>query len=205
VARLQNLYLSYVADRWIHRLAVAKGCSDFKPPIYVTDQIPMLELMRQNIQKNGCSALVEAHVYDWGQPASAELPTHPDIVLAADCVYFEPAFALLHQTLLDLIGPETVCYFCFKRRRRADLQFIKTIKKTFEVRHIDDDSDKASYTKDNIFLYVVALPDGLSDRSSGFTFNGRVDKHAIKQWDSVSIRQTVEFAQPGTDGDSRRL
>jgi hypothetical protein len=42
-----------------------------------------------------------------------------DIIFAADCVYYEPAFPLLEKTLIDLIGDNTVVYFCFKRRRRV--------------------------------------------------------------------------------------
>ena len=77
---------------------------------------------------------------------------HPDIVLAADCVYFEPAFPLLQHTLLSLAGPDTAIYFCFKRRRRADMKFMKAAKKVFIVQEVDDDPDQESYRRDNIIL-----------------------------------------------------
>ena len=71
---------------------------------------------------------VKAAVNDWGEPPPEGLPTFRDIVLAADCVYFEPTFPLLHQTLQDLIGPHTICFFCFKKRPRADMNFMKLVK-----------------------------------------------------------------------------
>ena len=41
------------------------------------------------------------------------------MVLAADCVYFEPAFPLLVQTLVDLVHDETEVLFCYKKRRKV--------------------------------------------------------------------------------------
>ena len=106
----------------------------------------MLALMRQNISLNSLEDRVAASILDWGSssaswqqlvhhpsvPDSSSSPctldpnnsslgrAYPDVLLAADCVYFEPAFPLLRETLRELIGPNTTCYFCFKRRRRAD-------------------------------------------------------------------------------------
>ncbi|KIX92214.1 uncharacterized protein Z520_12095 [Fonsecaea multimorphosa CBS 102226] len=142
-------------------LALALGCEDFDDghKIYITDQIPMLALMRKNIALNKLEDKVVAEVYDWG---TAPPPTilspgtqqHPDIVLAADCVYFEPAFPLLLQTLTDLVGPETTCYFCFKKRRKADMRFIRDMMKNFHVDYVEYDGREADQ-KEGIFLYAV--------------------------------------------------
>lgn len=112
----------------------------------------MLSLMRANIALNGLQERVEASIYDWGEPQPTGLPAHPQTILAADCVYFEPAFPLLLKTLHDLIGPGTTCYFCFKRRRRADLHFIKALKRQFEVVAAEDDPDQPVYARQNIFV-----------------------------------------------------
>jgi hypothetical protein len=48
-----------------------------------------------------------------------------DLVLAADCVYFEPAFPLLVHTLCALLPPgtgageRTEALFCYKKRRKV--------------------------------------------------------------------------------------
>jgi predicted nicotinamide N-methyase len=115
----------------------------------------MFDLMKRNITLNGLNARVSASIYDWGEPTPSQVPAHPDVILAADCVYFEPAFPLLQQTLKDLIGENTTCYFCFKKRRRADLQFMKVARKMFDVREVDDDPDKDVYSRENLFLYVA--------------------------------------------------
>lgn len=115
----------------------------------------MLALMHHNIELNNLVGKVEAKVYDWGQERPDSVPEHPDILLAADCVYFEPAFPLLQQTLQDLIGARTVCYFCFKKRRRADLHFMKAVRKMFLVEAVEDDPDCDAYTRESIFLYVL--------------------------------------------------
>ncbi|KAJ4365170.1 Protein-lysine N-methyltransferase efm6 [Neocucurbitaria cava] len=132
-------------------LAVAIGCKT-NTRLHITDQEPMFELMKQNIALNHLDARVTASIYDWGTPTPSQLPSHPDVILAADCVYFEPAFPLLQQTLKDLIGENTICYFCFKRRRRADLTFMKTARKMFEVQEVDDDPDKEVYSREKLFL-----------------------------------------------------
>lgn len=83
------------------------------------------------------------------------LKQKPNVILAADCVYFEPAFPLLLQTLEELLElcREAVIYFCFKKRRRADLQFIKTAKKKFVVEEIED-QDRQTFSREGLFLYT---------------------------------------------------
>ncbi|CAK4034545.1 Hypothetical predicted protein [Lecanosticta acicola] len=134
-------------------LAIGVGC--IPKLVHITDQQPMLDLMQRNIALNGLEDRVKASVYDWGNERPEAIPHSPDMVLAADCVYFEPAFPLLHQTLQHLIGPETVCYFCFKRRRRADMHFLKSIRKTFVVEEVTDDPDRESYARENIYLLTI--------------------------------------------------
>lgn len=112
----------------------------------------MFELMKRNITLNHLGSRAQAEIYDWGEPTPSTLPVHPDIVLAADCVYFEPAFPLLQKTLEDLIGENTVCFFCFKKRRRADLTFVKAIRKVFEVVDVEDDPDRNVWRREGLFL-----------------------------------------------------
>ncbi|KAL1302263.1 hypothetical protein AAFC00_002684 [Neodothiora populina] len=137
-------------------LSIALGF-ETDSPIHLTDQLPMLGLLKQNIALNSLMSRVKASIYDWGNAVPSDLPQHPDILLAAECVYFEPAFPLLQQTLRDLIGPNTVCYFCFKKRRRADLHFMKAIRKTFVVEDVADDPEKPVWSRENLFLYRITL------------------------------------------------
>nr|OQO17385.1 hypothetical protein B0A51_16947 [Rachicladosporium sp. CCFEE 5018]OQO21601.1 hypothetical protein B0A51_13157 [Rachicladosporium sp. CCFEE 5018] len=137
-------------------LALAIGQSP-KAPIHLTDQLPMLSLMRRNITLNpSLTTPVIPSIYDWGSPVPSSLPAHSDILLAADCVYFEPAFPLLLQSLRDLIAPNTTCYFCFKKRRRADLGFVKEMKKAFSVEEVvEGGAVGEKWRRQSVFLYVI--------------------------------------------------
>lgn len=79
----------------------------------------------------------------------------PNLILAADCVYFEPAFLLLLATLEELLDlcKESVIYFCFKKRRRADMQFMKNARKKFVVEEIEDE-DRETFSREGLFLYT---------------------------------------------------
>ncbi|AEO55864.1 hypothetical protein MYCTH_2124828 [Thermothelomyces thermophilus ATCC 42464] len=137
-------------------LTVAKGCARLDHPLYLTDMVEMEPLMRQNISLNGLEDRVKARVLNWGEPLSQEVLEHkPNIILAADCVYFEPAFPLLLQTLQDLLAvePSATIFFCFKKRRRADMQFLKAARKTFTVTEIEDE-DRPVFSRDCLFLYT---------------------------------------------------
>jgi len=134
-------------------LGVAAGCQ-IKAPLYITDQLEMEELMHHNVKLNDLEGRVKAMILNWGEPLPQEIVDFkPDTILAADCVYFEPAFPLLLQTLQDLLAlnPSTTVYFCFKKRRRADMQFLKAAKKTFKVTEIEDE-DRPIFSRQNLFL-----------------------------------------------------
>ncbi|KAG9244371.1 putative methyltransferase-domain-containing protein [Calycina marina] len=136
-------------------LGVAIGCQ-LESPIYVTDQENMLPLMRRNIALNELESRAVPLVLNWGDPLPAEvIAQKPNVVLAADCVYFEPAFPLLLATLEDLLrlSPDVVIYFCFKKRRRASMQFMKRLSKKFLMEEIED-TDRPTFSKEGLFLYT---------------------------------------------------
>jgi len=91
-----------------------------------------------------------------GDPLPEEIiKQKPNVILAADCVYFEPAFPLLLNTLEELLGlcAEAVVYFCFKKRRRADMQFMKSARKMFVVEEVKDE-DRETFSREGLFLYT---------------------------------------------------
>lgn len=137
-------------------LAVALGC-ELDSRLLLTDQIPMLALMEKNIALNNLEHRAVAQVYDWGSKPAPTFPTssgHANIILAADCVYFEPAFPLLLSTLQDIIGPNTICYFCFKKRRKADMRFIRDMMRTFRVEEVAYQWREAD-RRQSVFLYAL--------------------------------------------------
>jgi hypothetical protein len=102
-------------------------------------------------------SVLTSRAWSRGEPLSQEvLDFKPDVILAADCVYFEPAFPLLMQTLQDLLAlvPSATVYFCFKKRRRADMQFLKAARKAFAVAEIEDE-DRPVFGREGLFLYAL--------------------------------------------------
>lgn len=80
------------------------------------------------------------------------------------------------KALLEL-NQDAVVYFCFKKRRRADLQFVKMAKKAFHVEEIFDE-DRPVFQRQGLFL---------------FTFTG-------KKKSPSNVNGTTRLA---TNGDSR--
>ncbi|BFZ61794.1 Protein-lysine N-methyltransferase efm6 [Saitoella coloradoensis] len=135
-------------------LALAKGLDLEGSKIFVTDQENMIPIMTENIRLNNCQDTVIPAELDWGTTIAAELQ-EPDMVIAADCVYFEPAFPLLTQTMRDLTTPDTPIYFCYKKRRSADKHFFKMLKKHFVLEEIQDFPEWETFSRESIFLYRV--------------------------------------------------
>ncbi|MCJ1404988.1 hypothetical protein MMC11_008214 [Xylographa trunciseda] len=139
------------------------------PPLLITDLPILLPLQTSNIALNalGTPSILSLPL-PWGSPLPPDLPDpyrSPDIILVADCVYYEPAFPLLLETLGDLLGQdegpgegkvhdgdvtllsgereareqwrEPVCYFCMKKRRKADMRFVAALKRAFEVVEVE--------------------------------------------------------------------
>ncbi|THV05435.1 S-adenosyl-L-methionine-dependent methyltransferase [Dendrothele bispora CBS 962.96] len=119
--------------------------------VWITDQKPLLDIMQQNVSINQLNSSCIVAELDWGTAVSASIP-RPDIILAADCVYFEPAFPLLVQTLSDLVGDNTDVLFCYKKRRKADRRFFAMLKKKFTWTQVEDDPNRMIYNREAITL-----------------------------------------------------
>ncbi|KAK9774453.1 hypothetical protein AB5N19_08877 [Seiridium cardinale] len=137
-------------------LAVARGC-EIRKPLLITDQLEMYSLMGHNIELNELQGRVKAAILNWGEALAQDVVDfQPDVILAADCVYFEPTFPLLLTTLSDLLTlcPSAIIYFCFKKRRRADMQFLKKAQKAFNVAQVHDE-DRPVFSREGLFLYAI--------------------------------------------------
>ncbi|KAJ7179421.1 putative methyltransferase-domain-containing protein [Mycena filopes] len=119
--------------------------------VTLTDQAPLIRIMRQNVEINKLSHTCTVSELNWGEPIPAEIP-RPDVILAADCVYFEPAFPLLVQTLWDLANEDTEILFCYKKRRKADKRFFTLLKKKFKWSDVPDDPARTIYSRESISL-----------------------------------------------------
>ncbi|KAF5388323.1 hypothetical protein D9615_000114 [Tricholomella constricta] len=127
--------------------------------VCITDQAMLLDIMRRNVRANALQDSVRVAELNWGTPLPQDI-SPPDLILAADCVYYEPAFPLLVQTLADLVDlqaqrgkdTDTEVLFCYKKRRKADKRFFALLKKGFSWTEVMDDPDREVYTRDAISL-----------------------------------------------------
>ncbi|KAH9051861.1 putative methyltransferase-domain-containing protein [Lactarius vividus] len=130
----------------------------FGARVYITDQAPLIPIMERNIALSNLQSSVTAAELDWSKPLPEHLP-QPDMVLAADCVYFEPAFPLLVATLAALVPPPhesapmaPEVLFCYKKRRKADKRFFAILKKQFTWSVVDDHPARETYDREAITL-----------------------------------------------------
>ncbi|KAI0786436.1 putative methyltransferase-domain-containing protein [Abortiporus biennis] len=120
--------------------------------VWITDQSPLLDIMARNVELNALQDHVVVKELNWGEPVPQDL-LDIDMILAADCVYFEPAFPLLVQTLKDLAaGRNSDILFCYKKRRKADKRFFALLKKEFNWSEVLDDPDRENYHREAISL-----------------------------------------------------
>ncbi|KAL2757928.1 hypothetical protein ACRALDRAFT_1074753 [Sodiomyces alcalophilus JCM 7366] len=139
-------------------LAVASECPlQHQTPLLLTDQVEMFSLMKHNIALNNLQDRVKPMILNWGEPLPQDVvDMKPNVILAADCVYFEPAFPFLLDTLSALLAlnADAVVYFCFKKRRRADMRFLGKIKKMFRVDEVVDE-DRPIFSRESLFLFTI--------------------------------------------------
>ncbi|KAI0773826.1 putative methyltransferase-domain-containing protein [Fomes fomentarius] len=120
--------------------------------VWITDQAPLLPIMKQNVRLNNLEYCVTVSELNWGEPIPVDIPK-PDLILAADCVYFEPAFPLLVQTLADLVPDKSSdVLFCYKKRRKADKRFFTLLRKEFTWQDVSDDPRHEIYSREAISL-----------------------------------------------------
>ncbi|UZJ53258.1 hypothetical protein CBS101457_002578 [Exobasidium rhododendri] len=126
--------------------------------VWITDQIPMMALMRRNLELN--SKLRDRCLIgelNWGQELPHDIPAQPDILLLADCVYLEVAFQPLVDTLREMATEATEILFCYQQRRKADKRFFKLLRKHFTFHDIEDDDQtrRTEYNRQGTRLYRV--------------------------------------------------
>jgi len=52
-----------------------------------------------------------------------------------------------------MLCPDATVFFCFKKRRRADMQFLKKAQKAFRVEEAFDE-DRPVFSRQGLYLYT---------------------------------------------------
>ncbi|CAD6928962.1 unnamed protein product [Tilletia controversa] len=165
-AEVLGAYLARSAERWAERwagkdvleLGAGTGllgllCARMGVggTVWITDQDAMMALMQRNLELNEEVARAEdgsgtglpspcvVKELNWGEPIPEDVPSKPEVLLLADCVYLEIAFQPLVDTMVELSTPSTEILFCYQKRRKADKRFFALLKRHFHFEHVEDD------------------------------------------------------------------
>lgn len=125
----------------------------------------MLSLMSRNLSLNAPSLLDPCHIAElnWGiLPLPTTVPSKPDVLLLADCVYLEVAFQPLVDTMVAMSTKETEILFCYMKRRKADKRFFTLLRKRFEFVDVEDDDEvrTEAYRRQGLRFYRITLKEG---------------------------------------------
>ncbi|KAG2362016.1 putative methyltransferase-domain-containing protein [Suillus spraguei] len=136
--------IGYLQGKKIVEVGSGTGCDN--------SSSPLLGIMQQNVTLNNLQSCVSVRELNWGETLPSDMPP-PELILAADCVYFEPAFPLLVQTLSEMaVSGSTEILFCYKKRRKADKRFFAMLKKQFSWEEVEDDPNREIYNREAISL-----------------------------------------------------
>lgn len=143
------------SQSWVDRDRQDEGHGSEVRPFY--SRSAMLELMKSNLALNPDMDPCHIAEVNWGEPIPSHVPSKPDVLLLADCVYLEAAFQPLVDTMLDLCAPETEILFCYQKRRKADKRFFVMCKKKFTMEEVADDDPARTekYTREGTRLYSM--------------------------------------------------
>ncbi|KAL3279541.1 hypothetical protein HHI36_017048 [Cryptolaemus montrouzieri] len=120
------------------------------------DCIPFLEL---NINKNrnvwSKHGKLTTKSLIWGR--DEELEFVPDMILLADCVYYEESINPLIKTLVNLAGPETEVILCQEMRESVKQQkcwriFMDHLEEHFKIEHINLSEQHDEFCSSDIII-----------------------------------------------------
>ncbi|KAL9045942.1 MAG: hypothetical protein Q9214_001105 [Letrouitia sp. 1 TL-2023] len=163
--------------------------------VHLTDLPKLVPLLQHNLSINPLRSKADIRVLNWGSPIPDFVIRYPEIILAADCCYLESSFPLLLTTMQKLMGLHTICYFCFKKRRRADMDFIRKARKVFDVRTVDDDPNKEAWAREGIHI-------GQSEEETTAESSLKQIRHH-PYLDTLNTLQSP--SRPSSDGDPSAL
>jgi len=96
--------------------------------VVLTDRLPLIPLITQNIENNNLQHRVKAHTLEWGEDVSLLDPPF-DIVIMSDvvAVTYSDTYPLLIQTLLAIASPSTLIILAYEKRDLKDITFFQML------------------------------------------------------------------------------
>ncbi|XP_048394382.1 protein-lysine methyltransferase METTL21D isoform X1 [Stegostoma tigrinum] len=129
--------------------------------VTVTDLEDMQKLLNINISDNKhlVTGSVEAKVLKWGESVK-DLPSEPDYILVADCIYYEQSLEPLLRTLKELAGKNSCIICCYEERTMGnnpeiEICFFKLLQTDFEIEEIPLDRHDEKYRSEDIHILHI--------------------------------------------------
>ncbi|ESP03382.1 hypothetical protein LOTGIDRAFT_237692 [Lottia gigantea] len=134
--------------------------------VTITDLPEFLPLISLNIQENKAllTGEIKAETLIWGQVSDVMKKTEWDLILLADCIYYEESLEPLVRTMVELCGPRTTILCCYEQRDTGnkpelEKQFFELVRKNFEVSKIplEDQDNEMSSADIHILLFTQRI------------------------------------------------
>lgn len=143
--------------------AVGLAAAALGGSVMLTDLEENLNLLKHNVNKNQDLRLnVEAAVLEWGDSDMIKdllARMKIDVVLVADCVYYEESLDSLVRTMSELSGPQTNVLVSYEDRDseekiRLQKKFSDLMKAEFTCEEVEADQQHPDYTAPDIHILV---------------------------------------------------
>ncbi|XP_059814183.1 protein-lysine methyltransferase METTL21D [Hypanus sabinus] len=129
--------------------------------VILTDLEELQDLLNINIKDNKhlVTGSIEAKVLKWGETVK-DLPSEPDYILVADCIYYEQSLEPLLKTIKDISGNKTAIILCYEERTMGnnpeiESQFFELLQIDFEIEEIPLDQQDEEYRSEDIHVLHI--------------------------------------------------
>lgn len=131
--------------------------------VTLTDQAPLLDLLRQNAFKlnNVSASRLAVKELNWGTPLveAPETPVPPfDLLLLSDVVTkaYKAHFPALIKTIQDMSSPKSRIILCYELRDPEDQEFFALLRKSgLSYSKVPDSKLDPDYTSDDIGIFEI--------------------------------------------------
>lgn len=126
---------------------------------HVTDLEDLVPLLQKNIEANDLKDKASASVLKWGEQKDGVLP-EADLLLVADCVYYDESLLPLLETIAALSGPDTMVLISYEDRDSEEKQalqqtFWDRLRAQFDVEEVPTDQLHPEYRAQDIHVVVA--------------------------------------------------
>ncbi|XP_032882459.1 protein-lysine methyltransferase METTL21D [Amblyraja radiata] len=129
--------------------------------VTVTDLEELQDLLNVNINDNKhlVTGSIQAKVLKWGETIT-DLPSDPDYILVADCIYYEQSLEPLLRTIKDLSGNKTCIILSYEERTmgnnpKVEKLFFELLQTDFEIEEIPLDKQDEEYRSEDIHVLHI--------------------------------------------------